>query len=148
MAFSWPDGKCYFTAEANKAIGRYDPATRQIDMVLGTGQNGTHMVLASKDGSQIYTSNIGSNTISIFDRAGAANWNLTLIPVGLGPEGFDVSPDGKQLWTAHSRDGPVSIIDISVQESGGHVFRADQTVESSQILSDGRLVLDLRSRGR
>src|ERR1043166_2757220 len=53
------EGKCYFTAEANKVIGRYDPATRQIDMILGTGQNSTHMVMLNKAGNQIYTSNIG-----------------------------------------------------------------------------------------
>jgi DNA-binding beta-propeller fold protein YncE len=33
------DGKLYFTAESNKAIGRYDPATNKVDWILGTGQN-------------------------------------------------------------------------------------------------------------
>jgi hypothetical protein len=28
----------------NKLIGRYDPAANQIDMLLGTGQDTTHMV--------------------------------------------------------------------------------------------------------
>ena len=135
------DGKCYFTAEANKAIGRYDPATRQIDMVLGTGQNGTHMVMVSKDGSQIYTSNIGSNTISIFDRAGVANWNLTLIPVGVGPEGFDVSPDGKQLWTAHSRDGSVSIIDIPSKKVVATFSVQTKRSNRLKFSPDGRFVL-------
>src|SRR5687768_129743 len=40
-------GKIYFTAEVNKAIGRYDPATRQVDWALGTGQDITHMVVVS-----------------------------------------------------------------------------------------------------
>src|SRR5882762_3400564 len=36
------DGKLWFTAEAAKAFGSYDPATQKIDLVLGTGQNRTH----------------------------------------------------------------------------------------------------------
>src|SRR5271165_2621551 len=37
-------GKVWFTAEAAKAIGSYDPATQKIDWILGTGQNRTHMI--------------------------------------------------------------------------------------------------------
>src|ERR1700680_1200174 len=36
-------GKVWFTAEAAKAIGSYDPATKHIDWILGTGQDRTHM---------------------------------------------------------------------------------------------------------
>src|SRR5579863_9428797 len=37
-------GKLYFTAETNKVIGRYDPASQRVDWVLGTGQDRTHMI--------------------------------------------------------------------------------------------------------
>ena len=50
------NGALYFTAEADKKIARYDPATNNIDWLFETGQNGTHMVLASKDGRTIFTS--------------------------------------------------------------------------------------------
>src|SRR5439155_3020446 len=36
------DGKVWFTAEAAKAIGSYDPASKKVDWILGTGQNRTH----------------------------------------------------------------------------------------------------------
>ena len=108
------DGKVYFTAEGSKAIGRYDPAANRVDWVMGTGQDGTHMVVMSKDHNTIFTSNIGSGTISIFERAGSADdWRQTVVPVGHGAEGFDVSPDGKQLWAANAGDGTVSIVDIA-----------------------------------
>src|ERR1035438_6500029 len=42
-------GKVWFTAEAAKAIGSYDPATKTVDWILGTGQNRTHMIWVSKD---------------------------------------------------------------------------------------------------
>src|SRR5579862_3552399 len=111
------DGKVYFTAEGSKAIGRYDPAANRVDWLLGTGQDGTHMVALSKDRNTIFTSNIQSGTISIFEHAGAAgDWRQTVVPVGKGVEGFDVSPDGKELWAANAGDGTVSIVDISTKK--------------------------------
>ncbi len=38
-------------------------------------------------------------------------WSETVIPVGPGSEGFDLSPDGKEIWVANAGDGTVSIID-------------------------------------
>ncbi|HUA16671.1 MAG TPA: YncE family protein [Verrucomicrobiae bacterium] len=113
------EGNVYFTAEGSKAIGRYDPATRQIDWVLGLGQNRTHMLVVAKDGSRIFTSNVNSNSIGILepDREGdVSGWNETFVLVGKGPEGFDVSPDGRELWAANSHDGTVSIIDTEAKK--------------------------------
>jgi YVTN family beta-propeller protein len=39
-------------------------------------------------------------------------WEQTLIPVSKGSEGFDVSPDGRELWTAAANDGTIAIIDL------------------------------------
>jgi DNA-binding beta-propeller fold protein YncE len=135
------DGKCYFTAEVNKLIGRYDPATNQVDMLLGTGQNATHMVMLNKDRSQIYTSNISSNSISIFDAAGVNNWNQTVVPVGRGPEGFDLTPDGKQLWAAGSQDGSVTIIDVARKNVVGNFSVQTKRSNRLKFTPDGRLVL-------
>ena len=44
------------------------------------------------------------------------NWQLTVIPVGRGAEGFDVSPDGKEAWIANAWDGTVSVIDIAAKK--------------------------------
>lgn len=134
-------GKLYFTCETNKIIGRYDPATNAVDWLLGTGQTGTHMVELSKDQRQIYTANIGGNSISIFDRSGAIDWEQTVVPVGKGPEGFDITPDGKELWAAHSRDGGVSIINLATK-AVTHTFSV-QTRRSNRLrfTPDGRLVL-------
>jgi YVTN family beta-propeller protein len=108
-------GKCYFTAEASKIVGRYDPDSNRIDWMLGTGQNTTHMVLVTPDLTKIFTANIGSDSISLIEPAGVGNWNQTVIPVGKGPEGFDLSPDGRQIWAANSRDGSVSVIDVATK---------------------------------
>jgi YVTN family beta-propeller protein len=43
------------------------------------------------------------------------DWNETIIPVGKGDEGFDVSPDGRELWTANAQDGTLSVIDLTTR---------------------------------
>jgi YVTN family beta-propeller protein len=133
-------GKVWFTAEAAKAIGSYDPATQKIDWILGTGQNRTHMIYVAPSMKWIATTNVNSGTVSIIEKTegrpgpppggpgpgGAPNgppptppdgdWNETVVPVGVGSEGFDVSPDGKELWAADAQNGNVSIIDLAKKQ--------------------------------
>lgn len=110
-------GKIWFTAEVNRAIARYDPASDKIDWIMGTGQNGTHMLVINKEQTRIFTANIGSDSITALEQVtgpqGQSGWQITQIAVGKGPEAIDLSPDGSELWTAHSRDGGVSIIDVA-----------------------------------
>jgi YVTN family beta-propeller protein len=106
-------GKLYFTAEGSKKIARYDPSADRVDWTFETGQETTHMVLVSRDLRRLFTSNIGSSSISIVDAGAGGAWTQTVVPVGQGPEGIDFSPDGRQVWTAHSRDGGVSVIDVA-----------------------------------
>jgi YVTN family beta-propeller protein len=116
-------GKTWFTAEAAKAIGSYDPAKKKVDWILGTGQNRTHMIFVSEDLKRIFTTNVSSGTVSMIEKSASGgrrgrgapggDWGETVIPVGRGSEGFDVSPDNKEIWVANAQDGTVSIIDIA-----------------------------------
>jgi DNA-binding beta-propeller fold protein YncE len=136
-------GKLYFTAETSKVFGRYDPATQAIDWVLGTGQDRTHMVIVSRDGERVFTSNVSSGTISIIEQvtppappgpppgAPAAGgpppgmpsggprktWEVTSVASGRGSEGFDLSPDGKTIWAANAQDGMVTVIDVAAKKA-------------------------------
>jgi YVTN family beta-propeller protein len=132
-------GKVWFTAEAAKAIGRYDPATSKVDWILGTGQNRTHMIWVSLDMNQIYTTNVNSATVSLIAKverdgsppgspfsgapamrrpfgSAAGDWDEAVVHVGRGSEGFDIRPDEKQLWTANAQDGTVSIIGLASKQ--------------------------------
>jgi YVTN family beta-propeller protein len=164
-------GKVYFTAEVNKAIGRYDPATGKIDWILGTGQNRTHMIFASKELDRIFTSNTVSGSVNIIEKSarlgpsgpsspggppearpsgpngagtpmgpGTPDWNETVVTVGRGSEGFDVSPDGKELWVANAQEGTISIIDLAskrvTQTLNANVPRANRL----KFTPDGKLV--------
>jgi YVTN family beta-propeller protein len=136
------EGKTWFTAEDNRLIARYDPASNQVDWLLGIGQNRTHMLLFSKDHSQLFTSNIQSDSITLLQRGSdPTGWTPTNIPVGKGPEGGDLSPDGKEYWAANSGDGSVSIIDVASKKV---VQTLDiRTAHSNRLkfTLDGRLVL-------
>jgi YVTN family beta-propeller protein len=126
---SFVNNKLWFTAEGSKAVGRYDPASGKLDWSVGTGQDRTHMIYVTPDGKQVYTTNVASGTVSILvdtliqpgkmAPAGAKpreEWRHTLITTARGSEGFDVSPDGTELWTAASEDGSISIIDLSAKK--------------------------------
>lgn len=140
LAFA--DGKVYFTAEANKVIGRYDPAGNQVDWILGTGQNVTHMIALSKDLKTIFTSNIGSDSICIIEPGGGRNgWNVTPVSVGKGPEGFDLSPDGKEVWAANSGDGSVSVIDVASKKVTATLDLKTKRTNRLKFTPDGKLVV-------
>jgi YVTN family beta-propeller protein len=136
------DGKAYFTAEANRLIARYDPVANKIDWMMGTGQITTHMVMLTKDGSKIFTSNIGSDSIGIFERGQNPNaWSFTAVGVGKGPEAIEISPDEKEIWTAHSRDGAVSVIDIASKKVVATIDAHTKRSNRLKITPDGRTVL-------
>ena len=138
------DGKLYFTVEGYKAIGRYDPALDKVEWLLGIGQDGTHMMVLSADRDTIFTANRGSNTLSIVEEvaAGPPDWRVTSIPAdGEFPEGIDLSPDGREVWTATRNDGGISIVDVAAKAV---VQRLELGLEDANRLAftpDGRRVL-------
>jgi YVTN family beta-propeller protein len=139
---AFADGKVYFTAEVNRLIARLDPTTFQVDWLLGTGQASTHMILVNSDATRMFTANIGSDSITVVERGSSAQaWNQTVIPVGKGPEGIDISPDGKEVWTAHSRDGGISIIDIAAKKVVQTLNLQTKRSNRLKFTPDGKLVL-------
>jgi DNA-binding beta-propeller fold protein YncE len=109
-------GKLFFTAEGLKVIGRYDPGANKIDAYFGVGQDGTHMLVPSRDRNTFYMPNRGSNSVSVMEgmTGGPPKFRVTAIPVpGMTPEGLDLSPDGRELWTATRGDGGVAVIDVA-----------------------------------
>jgi YVTN family beta-propeller protein len=171
-------GKVWFTAEAAKAIGSYDPATKQINFILGTGQDRTHMIFVLPDEKRIVTSNVSSATMSLIEKVNrrpgfgpgpggppppggpggpppgappgpgpgapmgppSGDWSETVVPVGRGAEGFDISPDGKEIWAANAQDGTISVLDYAAKKV---VATLDANVRSANRLKftpDGKLV--------
>jgi YVTN family beta-propeller protein len=136
-------GKIYFTAEVNRSVARYDPATNKVDWLMGTGQNGSHMVVVSADQRRIYTANIGSDSITAieFDNVPPApSRKITHIPVGKQPEAIDLAPDGKQIWVGLNADLGVDVVDaatLKVAERiklGERPYRVKFSPDGKQVL--------------
>ncbi len=155
--------KLWFTAEVAKAIGAYDPATSKIDFILGTGQNRTHMLYVTADLKRIITSNVSSATMTIVEKTEVApppgpqpggkksggppprrgprtDWNETVVPVGRGAEGFDISPDGKEIWAANAQDGTVSILDFAGKKTIATLNLNVNGANRLKFTPDGKLV--------
>jgi YVTN family beta-propeller protein len=152
------NGKVWFTAEGSKSVGRYDPATGMMDWSMGTGQDRTHMIYVTPDGKNVYTTNVSSGTVSIFvdtllpppvsptgqvfpGAKAHMEWIQTVIPVSRGSEGFDVSPDGRELWTAASEDGSIAIIDIAARKVAGKIDAKVMGANRLKFTPDGKRVL-------
>ncbi len=164
-------GKLWFTAEAAKSIGSYDPASGKVDRIIGIGQNRTHMIYVFPDSKRIVTTNVNSATVTVLDKTeGAAgapmgpppgmapppgaqggprrmpgppggDWNETVIPVGKGSEGFDVSPDGKEAWTANAGEGTVSVIDLTALHVSDTIKANVPGANRLKFTADGKLAL-------
>ena len=149
------DNKVWFTAEGSKTVGRYDPASGKFDWVMGTGQNRTHMIYVTPDSKKVYTTNVSSATVSIlvdslikpmpnpagFTPPPHQDWVQTVIPVGKGSEGFDVSPDGKELWTAGADEGTITIINIATQKVSAQIEAKALGANRLKFTPDGKRVL-------
>lgn len=166
-------GKTWFTAEAAKAIGSYDPATKKIDWILGTGQNRTHMIWVSDDMKLIFTTNVNSGTVSVIEKTAVrapagpppgmpnrpnspqgpppgppgGDWNETVVRVGDGSEGFDVSPNGKEVWVANARDGSISIIAMPAKSVAQTLDASLQSANRLKFTPDGKRVFVSRLGG-
>jgi YVTN family beta-propeller protein len=134
-------GQLYFTAEGAQKIGRLDTNAERVDWMFATEQDGVHMVLAGSSGNVLYTTNIQSNTVSVIERNADGDWAQTLIAVGEGPEGLDLSPDGRELWVAHSRDGGVSIIDVATRNVVETIDAGTRRSNRLKFSRDGKTVL-------
>ena len=149
--------KVWFTAQGSKAIGRFDPQQRKVEWAMGTGQDTTHMIYVAPDAKTVCTTNVDSGTVSIFDSIvvqptlppsgvlppGAKprnDWSQTLVAVGKSAEGFDVSPDGTELWTA-SHDGKLYIVDIKKKTLSATIDTGVQGIHRMLFTPAGKSVI-------
>jgi YVTN family beta-propeller protein len=115
-------GKLWFANEASRTIGRYDPVTRRIDRVVGTGQALSHMLVVNRDATRIFTTNMAPGTVSKIEFDDRGRWEITTIPTGARVEGLALSPDEREFWVTNVNDRTISIIDTDA-------FRVIETID-------------------
>ncbi|MCX4446711.1 hypothetical protein ACFWNC_06090 [Streptomyces sp. NPDC058369] len=108
-----PDGGTFYIADM-KADGMWvlDGKKFTTPKLLPTGK-GCHGLYVSRDAKEMYISNRGEGSVSVFDfahRKLAKKWHL---PGGGSPDMGGVSADGKVLWLAGRYDAEVYAIDTT-----------------------------------
>lgn len=135
-------GKIYFTAEANRAVARFDPATDKVDWLVGTGESVSHMLVITPDAKKIYTANMLSNTVTALNVGTPPTPpNITHIAVGKTPEGIGISPDGREVWAANRDDGTISIINTATNKVVETLAKFAQLPFRVAFTPDGKRVL-------
>lgn len=111
------DGKLYFTADGYKLIGCYDVASNKVEWLLGTGVSRGEMLVLNRAKTRLFTANNTANAVVAIERtAQPPDWAISSLAVGQGPQGIDMSPDEKEIWVVHERDGSVAIIDTTTKK--------------------------------
>lgn len=133
----------YFTAELNRAVGRFNPETGTVDRVLGVGKDGSHMIEIAPDGQQLFTADMGSGSISRIDfRVQQPTPSLTHYDVGERPEGLAIHPSGKEAWIGLGNgEGTVKVLDldsgaiVATLPAGKQPARLELTPDGSRALT-------------
>jgi YVTN family beta-propeller protein len=100
------------------------------------------MIYVFRDLSRVVTTNVGSGTVSFIEkRAGPRpDWSVVAVPASGRVEGFDVSPDGKEVWAANAQDGTITIIDVASKTATSLAANV-RGANRLKFTPDGKLVL-------
>ncbi|MET9735304.1 hypothetical protein ABZZ79_33145 [Streptomyces sp. NPDC006458] len=106
-----PDGRTFYVADM-MADGMWvlDGDRFTTPTLLPTGK-GTHGLYVSRDSREMYVSNRGEGTISVFDFARREVTKKWRLPGGGSPDMGGVSADGKVLWLSGRYNAEVYAID-------------------------------------
>jgi YVTN family beta-propeller protein len=150
----WVDGKFFFTAQDANLVGRYDPATNTEDVLIGVGQDASHVLTYNPKDRSIITANRDSNNVSfvvpspyvnvsgaVVPNAGREKWTVTTVPGVHNNEAMDLSPDGKELWVGELRGGNVGILDVATKKLKDTFEVPDLKSDRLKFTPDGKRVL-------
>lgn len=135
------------TAEVDKALIEVDVDAGKVTGAMPTGQEVSHMVAVTPDGSRAFVANIGSGSVTAVDLKGKKR--LKDIPTGDGAEGVAVTPDGKQVWVTNRAADTVTVVDaatlqvLGTQPSAKFPIRAEATPDGKRVLVSNAFSGDL-----
>jgi DNA-binding beta-propeller fold protein YncE len=143
--YTRPHGVAWFapdriavTAEGSQRLLIIEPASGRVIAALETGQEISHMVAVSADGSRAYVTNIGSGTATAFDLA--TGRKLADIATGAGSEALALTPDGRELWVAARAAGHIAVVDTRSLEVRARLPLAGIPIRIA-VTPDGRTAL-------
>ena len=126
------------TAEENKALLKVDVGAGKVVTSVATGQEISHMVVATPDGARAFVANIRSGTVSVIDLEKGEL--IRSIPTGAGAEGIAMTPDGKNVWITNREADTVTVLDSRSLAVVGEIKSASFPIRV-KITPDGRHAL-------
>ncbi len=107
-------GMLYVTTELDKTVSIIDPKTLKIVGSVPTGQEQSHMLALTRDGSRGYTANVGPGTVSVLDMK--ARKTVAIIPVSGETQRIAVSRDDSMVFTADQTKPQLAVIDTATNK--------------------------------
>ncbi|MEO5841983.1 MAG: YncE family protein [Acidimicrobiales bacterium] len=118
-----PDGNTFYVADMIKdGVAIIDGTTFTQKGFVKTGV-GTHGIYPARDGSKLFISNRGQNTVfgvpkgkgsvSVFDPKTNTVLATWVVPGGGSPDMGNLNPDGSQLWLSGRYDDEVYVFDTN-----------------------------------
>ena len=107
-------GMLYVTTELDKSVTVIDPKTLKIVGAVPTGQDESHMLALSRDGSRGYTANVGPGTVSVLDMK--ARKTITVIPISGTTQRISISRDDTLVFTADQTKPQLAVIDTATNK--------------------------------
>ena len=93
--------------------------------ILGIFALASTMLISIAGASQfVYVTNYDDNTTSVIDTS--TNKVITTIPVGAGPEGMAISPDGTKIYVDNYDGNTTSVIDTATNKVTASNSRFEQ----------------------
>ncbi len=107
-------GMLYVTTELDKTVSIIDPKTLKIVGSVPTGQEQSHMLVLTRDGSRGYTANVGPGTVSVLDMK--ARKTLAIIPISKDTQRISISRDDSMVFTADQTKPQLAVIDTATNK--------------------------------
>jgi DNA-binding beta-propeller fold protein YncE len=107
-------GLLYVTTELDKSVSIIDPKSLKIVGSIPTGQEQSHMLALTRDGSRGYTANVGPGTVSVLDMK--ARKTLAIIPVSKDTQRISISRDDSMVFTADQTKPQLAVIDTATNK--------------------------------
>ena len=125
------------TSETSGMVLVVDVTTGRLLSARPTAQEGSHMVVAARDGRRAFTANIRSGSVTALDLESGDPRSLA---VSTQTEAIGVSPDGAQVWVGSNDQGTLTVVRtaewrvLDTLDVGGQPYRIVFSPDGGRVL--------------
>jgi YVTN family beta-propeller protein len=117
--------------------------TGQVEKKISTGQDLSHLLVLHPFRPLAYVSNINSGSVSVIDLE--SDRLIKIIPCGLGTEGIDITPDGKEIWVTNHKENSISVISTDTHIITDTLSTGEESLRL-KFSNDGKICLVTNAR--